>query len=194
PYARHEFSASGFAMGVHLSQTCHRPQLEVTSTCTDPIAFTVRNNGGSMLSGQTYMITTGGDIVDMDTLNLSAGTETVITLTGLDPYAGYTFLTVGFAGDVTMTQNCDRPQLTANTICAELVSFTVQNNGGDMLSAQVYTVTDEDGAVVATGNLELANGESLVIELPTANPYGEYTLNTDGFAGTLSTEHNCDDP
>ena len=195
PYAGYTFTSNGFASDVTMTQNCARPDLTVTSQCASPIAFTVTNNGGDMLSGQAYTIVDGSSAtVDSGTLNLAAGASVTITLTGLDPYAGYTFTSNGFASDVTMTQNCARPDLTVTSQCASPIAFTVTNNGGDMLAGQAYTLVDGSSATVDSGTLNLAAGASTTITLTGLDPYAGYTFTSNGFASDVTMTQNCQRP
>src|SRR5690606_33027847 len=165
------------------TQNCDRPVIVVTSDCAYPIVFTVENTGGDVLTPQGYTsVDGGGTTVDSGTFTLASGASTTFTLTGLDPYAGYTFSSHGGFLTFTQTQNCDRPQLQPDTQCAAVVSFTVTNNGGEMLTQQPYTVYDSNNNPVVTGDLLLDVGDSVVITVPGANPYHTFTLSTSGFA------------
>jgi len=194
PYAGYTFSTTGFAGNHSLTQDCERPALEITSQCDYPIAFTITNTGGDMLLEQAYTIVSNGTPVTSGTLNLAAGTSTTVTLDGLDPYAGYTFSTTGFAGNHSLTQDCARPALNPTTQCADIVTFTVTNDGGKMLTTQPYSVVDPNGIEVVAGSFDLDANASVTIPVPDANPYHTYTLKTDGFAGTLDFAHLCEAP
>src|SRR5690606_12600323 len=125
------------------TQNCDRPVIVVTSDCAYPIVFTVENTGGDVLTPQGYTIVDGGGTtVDSGTLTLASGASTTFTLTGLDPYAGYTFSSDGGFLTFTQTQNCDRPEIVVTSDCASPIVFTVDNTGGDILTPQRYTIVD----------------------------------------------------
>ena len=110
PYISYTLSSTGFAGTVSFEQACEQPALRIVSECADPIAFTVTNDGGSMLLGQDYTIVNGeGAVVETGRLPLlSTGASITYTLHGFDPYAGYTFTTNGFGGNAEMSIECDR--------------------------------------------------------------------------------------
>lgn len=197
PYAVYTFNTSGFAGTASNIRSCGAPALAVTSACTSPIAFTVTNSGSAMLLPQAFTITdgSGADVTPAPgTLQLAAGGTATFTLTGLDPYAGYTFNSAGFAGALNLAQNCARPVLTAASSCADPLTFTVSNSGGDMLAAQPYTVRGAGGAVLASGMLNIVSGGSQTVTLTGISPYGGRTLETTGFAGTFSQAQTCAAP
>lgn len=197
PYAVYTFTSSGFAGTLSNVRSCGSPTLTVTSACTSPIAFTVSNNGADMLMPQNYTITDGGGAaVDSGSFQLAASDTLTVTLTGRDPYAGYTFASTGFAGTLSLAQNCARPVLTATSACTDPLAFTISNSGGDMLAAQPYSITRSSGADVtpAPGTFQLAGGDSETITLTGISPYNGYTIATTGFAGTFSEMQNCAAP
>ena len=195
PYAGYTFSSDGGFLTFTQTQNCNRPVIVVTSDCSYPIVFTVTNTGGNMLTPQDYTIVDGSsNPVDSGSFKLAANGQTQFTLTGLDPYAGYTFSSDGGFLTFTQTQNCTRPQLEPMTACAAVVEFVVTNNGGKMLTEQAYEVLDQDGTPVVSDTLLLDVGANITITVPNANPYQKYTLQTDGFAGTLEFAHLCDAP
>lgn len=61
----------------------------------------------------------------------------------------------------TPTETVEAPALSGEAFCKEdgSILFVVTNNGGDMLSAADYTVSDENGAVIDSGSMQLAAGE-----------------------------------
>ena len=196
PYASYTFNTSGFAGMAANVRSCGSPNLTVTSACASPIAFTLRNTGGAnMLQPQSYTVTnSAGATVRAGSFQLPADGVTTVTLDGLDPYAGYTFSSSGFAGTLNMTQTCARPVLSAVSACADPLTFTVSNNGGAMLEPQPYTVADAGGQTLASGALQIAAGSSQTIALTGISPYGGRTLTTSGFAGTFNQTQTCAAP
>lgn len=196
PYAAYVFNTTGFAGDATGDLDCADPAFVITSTCTWPMVFNVVNNGGDMLTPQAYTITsTAGTVVASGNLNLTAAASTDIQLpTNIDPYAGYTFETIGFAGDATYTQNCDRPVLVITSVCISPFSATVTNNGGDMITPENYTLTSENGQRVAQGTLDLNNGQSLALSVSTQSPYLEYIFDTNGFSDIVNNMSDCGQP
>lgn len=209
PYATYTFTSNGFADDVTVNHNCGQPELSVTGACRTnsttfeaEVVFTITNTGSAMLEPQSYSIT-GGTTPVNGTIQLAAGgsTEAIVNVND-DPYATYTFTSNGFADNVTVNHACSAPTMSAVGICrtnavsgeAE-VGYTVTNNGAAMLEPQAYTVVNSASSTVASGNLFLANGESVEILIPAAaDPYDDYTFITNGFAGTISQPHNCARP
>lgn len=196
PYEAYTFSSTGFAGDYTFAPApCAQPQLNVSSDCAYPIVFTVVNNGGDMLTPQAYTVSnTGGDVVASGDFSLASGANFVVTLTGLDPYAGYTFETSGFAGDTSLTQNCLRPLFAVTYSCEAEMRFTIVNNGGDMLLPQVFEIHDASGSMVSDSSVQLAALETIIMTVPDANPYLAFRILTDGFAGDGDLTRNCEDP
>ena len=198
PYAIYTFNTTGFAGMATNVRSCGSPNLTVISACTSPIAFTVSNTGGaSMLLPQAFTITdgSGADVTPAPgTFQLDADASATFTLTGLDPYAGYTFDSTGFAGTLNLTQNCARPVLDAVSACADPLAFTISNTGGDMLEPQPYTVRNASSQALLSGTFQLANGGSETITLTGISPYGGRRLETAGFAGTFNMTQTCAAP
>jgi Tol biopolymer transport system component/PKD repeat protein len=197
PYAGYTLTTHGFTGNYTRTQDCNRPIINVTSACAEPIVFTITNTGGDMLSAQSFRITNaaGDDVTPAtNTFQLGNGESTTIRLIGRDPYAGYTLTTNGFAGDDTQTQNCAQPNFVVTSVCADPVAFVIVNTGADMLDGQRYSITNAQGNLVRLGLLNLGSGESVTISLTGLNPYDEYTLQSDGFAGTIQQTQNCSRP
>ncbi len=198
PYAGYTLSTSGFAGATSHTQDCTRPQLVVTSGCSDPLMFTITNNGAPMLSPQGFTIvnTAGQDVTPAPgTFQLAGGGASItITLTGLDPYAGYTLSSSDYAGTLNMTQNCARPALRISGDCTNPVAFTIVNLGGDMLAEQPFTVLNSGGSNVtpAPGTFQLSAGASVLIPLVGQRPEADYVFSSSGYSGTLSLTQACD--
>ena len=201
PYAAYTLSTSGYAGGsssrVH---NCADPAITVSATCAYPVVFTISNGGsaGNMLSSQNYTIENSlGNVVASGSFNLNANGSQTVTLTGLDPYDTYTFITNGHAATINQDHNCARPVLVITSTCANPAQFTIQNTGGAMLTSQPITVVDASSNTVtaSASSFTLAAGASLNVTLPGVDPYAEYTLTTSGFAGgSTSHTHNCANP
>ena len=72
-----------------------------------------------MLLDQDYTIVDGSsNPVDSGSFKLAANGQTQFTLTGLDPYAGYTFSSDGGFLTFTQTQNCNRPVIVVTSDCS----------------------------------------------------------------------------
>ena len=123
-------------------------------TATGPI-FTITNNGpDDMIAPDTFSIVDGlgnrRHTLAPGNFQLNAGDSTTISLSGLNPYTAYTLTTVG--GTITATTDCADPIINVTTVCADTPNFTITNNGGDMLLAQSFTVTDASGNDVTPGS------------------------------------------
>lgn len=208
PYAVYSLTINDFntnSIAVTDSTNCTAPVLTVSNNdCASyPLTFTVNNTGGAMLVGQAFDITNGGGTsVLSGTLNIGAGGNQVITMTGINPYDTYTISTTGFAGTFTAgdaTNGCTAPQLEAVSTCDYPATFTIRNiGGGDMMLPQAFTITHRDGTNVtgtitpAVTEFDLNVGEQLVLTLSaTGDPYGLYTLTSTGFAGDVTNTQNC---
>ncbi|MCL4255358.1 MAG: hypothetical protein KJ043_16480, partial [Anaerolineae bacterium] len=208
PYAAYSLTINDFntnSIAVTDSTNCTAPVLTVSNNdCASyPLTFTVNNTGGAMLVGQAFDITNGGGTsVLSGTLNIGAGGNQVITMTGINPYDTYTISTTGFAGTFTAgdaTNGCTAPQLEAVSTCDYPATFTIRNiGGGDMMLPQAFTITHKDGTDVtgtitpAVTSFDLNVGEQLVLTLSaTGDPYGLYTLTSTGFAGSVTNTQNC---
>jgi TolB protein len=198
PYDTYTFNSDDFAGTLNFSHDCARPTLALDGLCVSPVEFTIINNGGDMLTPQTVsVVDANGDPVtpSMSSFQLDAGEEITISLPNVDPYQEYTLTTSGFAaGETQHTQNCADPGLAIDSLCAIPVTFTVTNNGREMLQPQAYTIVNSAGETVLSGEFTLGAGESEVIELTDLDPYDTYTFNSDDYAGTLNLVHDCERP
>ncbi|MFQ3568583.1 MAG: PKD domain-containing protein [Aggregatilineales bacterium] len=196
PYETYTFISDGPVGTFTIAETCAvQPALSVSSQCASPVTFTVRNDGGDMVAAQAYTIASDEGIVVEGTFQLAAGEEVAIALPAEEnPYAPYQFVTFGFAGDLIEEQQCAAPVLSISSQCASPVTFTVRNDGGDMVAAQAYTIAG-DGGTVRAATFQLAAGEEVAIALPAEeNPYASYQFVTSGFAGDLVEEQQCAAP
>ena len=96
-----------------------------------------------------------------------------------------------------MTSSCAIPAIAVASICADVPTFIIANNGvGDMLLPQLFTIIDVAGNdVTPTSNtFLLASGTTTVVTLPGLSPYIVYTFNTSGYAGITSESSDCAEP
>ncbi len=211
PYGAYSLTINDFntnSIPVMDATNCAAPVLTVSNNdCASyPLTFTVNNTGGAMLVGQAFSITDSSSATVLTgTLNIGAGGNQVITMTGINPYDTYTITTTGFAGTFTAgdaTNGCTAPQLEAESTCDHPATFTIRNiGGGDMMLPQAFTITHKDGTDVtgtitpAVTEFDLNVGEELVLTLSaTGDPYGLYTLTSTGFAGSVTNTQNCELP
>ncbi|HRF95153.1 MAG TPA: hypothetical protein PLZ51_08160, partial [Aggregatilineales bacterium] len=133
----------------------------------------------------------------------TAGNSTVtLTLTGLDPYGTYQVASNGspngFITYTSISTSCTRPNLVITHDCANPVTFTVTNNGGDMLMPSTVNYVTGGGSISPTTVL-LANGASEVITVSpaTLNPYTAYEININDFntnSVAVVATRDCLDP
>ncbi len=154
--------------------------LSITGVCTSvggTATFVLTNNGANMAVPYPYTITdAGGAVVQTGTISLLAGQSITLTVTGSS--TSYTFAT---PGDASLTTVVDMtacvppppppPALTANGICVstDVAEFTITNNGGDMSAPYAFTITDQNGVVIQSGNVRLRSGESMTITVTGPN-------------------------
>ncbi|HML20569.1 MAG TPA: PKD domain-containing protein [Aggregatilinea sp.] len=213
PYAQYDFSATGgFLPDASFTHTpCPMPNLSiVTNTCGATVSFTVSNaaGAGNMLTGQAFTVTRDGtnitsSMTPTSPFTLAAGTSRTFNVPSTsNPYAAYVFNSSGFAGTISETHDCPNPSLSIVTnACGATVSFTVTNaaGAGSMLISQAFTVTRNGTNITATmtptSPFTLAAGASQTFTVPAASsPYATYLFNTNGFAGTVTSTHDCTDP
>lgn len=148
--------------------------LTISGVCTSvggTATFELKNNGADMSVPYPYTITdASGAVVQTGTISLLAGQSITLTVTGSS--TSYTFAT---PSDASLTTVVDMttcvppppppPALTANGICVSTntAEFTITNNGGDMPAPYTFTITDQNGVVIQTGNVQLRAGESMTI-------------------------------
>ncbi len=166
------------------------PVLVGSLTCAEGlVALTIQNNGGDMLSAQPFTVTSDGlkttilsgsiqlkagtsyqtqsrsfDITTLGTLTLSvsggATPQTLSTTVCIKPTATNTNTPV--PPTATNTNTPVPPVLVGSMTCANgAVALTIQNNGGDMLGAQPFTVTsDSVSTTILSGSVQLKAGAS----------------------------------
>ncbi|MFQ3673033.1 MAG: hypothetical protein SNJ83_05495, partial [Aggregatilineales bacterium] len=112
--------------------------------------------------------------------------------------ASATFSSTGFAGNLSATSDTCyyNPQVSVTSACVNnRPVFTLSNARGatgPMFSPQSYTVTDENGATVASGSFQLDDSSPVSIAVPvSASPYLRYTFNSSGAVGTFSPSEQC---
>lgn len=195
PYAEYTFVTDGFAATINQPHDCVDPDLSVTGVCSDPRRFTISNTGGDMLTGQTYQILQGTTVVRTSTFTVAGGASVDVTVpNGLNPYGEYTFVTDGFAATFSQPHTCGQPEFEPGSACAAPRYFTITNNGSPMLSPQDFEIL-RDAQVVYSGTLLLDTGESFTFTQPVGDdPYGTYTLVSDGYADSLTIDYTCEYP
>jgi PKD repeat protein len=164
PYDTYTFSSSGAVGTFNVSQQCAtQPTLTVTSACVNEgIEFTVRNTSAHpMVATQTYTVSDGSSTVASANLPLlAAGGEVTFRYTPTLPRS-YSFSSTGFNGTLSAASDTCyyNPQISVTSACVNnLPAFTITNARGatgPMFSPQSYTVTDENGAVVASGSFQI---------------------------------------
>jgi Tol biopolymer transport system component/PKD repeat protein len=200
PYLTYTFTSNGTSANLTTGSNCGaRPALSVVSVCGDPVTFTITNNGGAMLLTQSYTVTAAGgtDVTPAPgTLQLGAGQSTTISMSTLNPYPSYRLTTGGFAGSLDDTQDCANPDLVLTAACGSPVAFTIQNNGGAMVSPQAYMIMQAGSTNVTPvpGTFQLAAGAQTTISLPGLDLYAGYNFTSSSFAGTLSGNIVCTRP
>lgn len=200
PYAQYTFVSNGSAGNFNVLHDCGpRPVIQVVSICQSMSAFTIANTGRDMLIPQNYEVRDASNNVVISgsfQLNNGAPAITVTLPNGVDPYAVYTFVSNGPAGNLNVTHDCTNPAVQVTLVCQSMDAFTIANTGGNMLIPQDYEVRDAGGNAVVTGSFQLNNsGAPLTVTLPNGvNPYAAYTFVSNGPAGNLNVTHDCGDP
>lgn len=195
PYAQYTFITSGFASTINQPHDCANPVLSVSGVCSEPRRFTISNTGGDMLTNQSYQILQGTTVVRTATFTVAGGASVDVTApNGLNPYGEYTFVTNGFAATLNVAHDCGQPDFEPGSACTAPRYFTITNNGSPMLSPQAFDIL-RDGQVVYSGSLLLNTGESFTFTQPAGDdPYGTYTLVSNGFADSLTIDYTCEYP
>ncbi len=205
PYDAYRVEISGgFVTAFSADPTpCARPAFEVVQTCAYPLVFTVTNVGGQMYTIANYTITnlTDGAPVGNSTGTISGlapnATQTITLTESDDPYDQYRVeISGGFVTDLTADPTpCPRPAFGVSAQCAYPLVFTVVNNGGPMLAHEYYDVTTNSQPWMSGFIPLLGTGQTHSVDLgANSNPYNQYTLATNGFAGGYSGSQNCADP
>jgi hypothetical protein len=148
------------------------PNLTASGSCTlsGQATFTVTNTGGDMTSAANYTITGPAGTVKSGTIQLKAGQSTTVSVQGVLGLLTFS----ANVGGVTISANTTcvestktpaPPSVTAQGTCTDQgASFTITNaSGGDMTTADTYTVTDAKGNVLKSGTFQLKQGESLTV-------------------------------
>lgn len=180
-----------------------RPTLSVNTVCAATLQLIISNDN-AVVTPQSY------EVVDTVTMGVvasgnypisAAGGSINVALTGQDPYRAYLVRTVatpnnGYVTPLSFTTTpCVRPNLVITHDCASPVTFTVTNNGGDMI--QPSTLTYVGSGTIAPTSVQLVGGGSTVITASGMNPYDVFTLSINDFNtnGVLVTAtRNCVDP
>jgi Tol biopolymer transport system component/PKD repeat protein len=197
PYDTYTFNSSGAVGSFTMPRQCApQPTLTVTPACrNEGIEFTVTNTGGAMVEPQSYSVSGGAS--DSGTFQLAAGATQTFRYEPTLP-ASATFSSTGFAGNLNATSNTCyyNPQVSVTSACENnRPVFTLSNARGatgPMFSPQSYTVTDENGATVASGSFQLDDSSPVSVPVPgSASPYLRYTFNSSGAVGTFSPSEQC---
>ncbi|MBK6794147.1 MAG: PD40 domain-containing protein [Anaerolineales bacterium] len=167
--------------------------LAITGICTavaGEATFEIKNNGTDMAIPYPYTITDAtGAVVQAGTVSLLAGQSIKLTVKGAS--SGYTFAT---PNDAKLTTVVDMtacvlpppppPSISANGVCveADIATFSITNNGGDMPAAYNYVITDQSGKVIQNGTFQLKAGENQ--KLTVTGNYGVLTLTLSDPSGT----------
>jgi predicted RNA-binding protein with TRAM domain len=144
------------------------PSIVATSRCDlyeGMITFDLTNNGitwDDMIS--YYVVTPGGDWIDEGWLFLWPGES--LSLAYSTEYGALT-LHVG-DGLIVRTESCGGPALDITPYCPVDAGFVfeIRNNGADMGAAEPYTVTDQNGYWVDSGEVYLLSNESTMLYYP----------------------------
>ncbi|MBL8100087.1 MAG: PD40 domain-containing protein, partial [Anaerolineales bacterium] len=151
------------------------PSLSVAGSCTgsNPATaqFVVTNSGGDMPASYTYEITDdSGSVVQNGSFQLKAGDSITLTVSGTS--STYNFSSpndnaLSASADLTKCNSPIRqPDLSVSGACTSnsgVATFIVKNNGGDMLTAYDYEITDASGASAQKGTFQLKAGDSITI-------------------------------
>lgn len=140
PYAGYRIQSSGLAGTIDMTQSCQRPALAVSATCTPMAAFTVTNRGGDMLSRHAYRLTdaSGANRTPANnTFQLRAGRSAVIPVPdGVDLAGGVTFQTDDLGITASSMLQCQpsasAPPVTDSSAAGAKIT-TAPTPGGDRL-------------------------------------------------------------
>ena len=201
PYDSYTLTTAGFGGTTVRTHDCDNPTIVVTSVCADNPVFVITNNGpGDMLTAQTFtVVDSSGNTVatPINTFTLNSGSSLDVTISVPNPYDSYTLTTAGFGGTTVRTHNCNDPQLSVSSICANSPTFIITNTSqGNMTTPQTFSVVSSNGTDVTPPNnsFSLGAGASMTVELTGMNPYDDYTLSTTGLGGSATSTSNCDIP
>ncbi|NWF65446.1 MAG: PD40 domain-containing protein, partial [Chloroflexi bacterium] len=165
------------------------PALDAQGACagigTNTAVFVVSNKGGDMDKPYQYVVKdANGNVVDSGTINLQAGQNTTITVSGNS--SSYTLSSPDDAGlteEVDMTACVTPPPPPANLsvsgACTSNIgeaTFVITNNGAAMTAPYPYIITDANGAVAGSGMINLGAQQSVTIKV-TGNSTS-YTFST----------------
>jgi len=136
--------------------------LELQAECTlnQTATFTVRNTGGAMANpDQVTIRNEAGTAIFIGSVQLGAG-ET-FTRTFSNQLGVLTMRLTDLATQVSTTCYL-QPALTLDAACtvAQTATFTIQNTGGAMRTADTVVIRMDGGATLYTGSLQLGAGET----------------------------------
>ncbi|MDX2076489.1 MAG: PKD domain-containing protein [bacterium] len=186
PYAGYTVQTTGATQGFatlnSVFAACTQPTFNVTRTCANPTEITIN-------STLPLAVDQGFEVVGNPSINgtmVAGASSLTLTLTGLDPYGTYQVTTNtapnGFLTYLSNSTACTRPDLVITHDCANPVTFTVTNNGGNMLMPSTVNYVTGGGSISPT-TIQLASGASEVITVSpsTLNPYTAYEININDF-------------
>lgn len=192
--------------GLSASTTCnYPPDIQVTASCNNgPPIFTVSNTrytNGPMIAPQTFEIRdSSGSLIVSGDFELTAGVQSVdfAVPPGSNPYDTYTFTSSGAVGTFSVDHTCGTGMaLEINRTCGENTAFTLTNTSSfNMVLAQSFTITDSNGRDVTPSidSFRLDSGASYTVPMTGIDPYGTYTLRTNGFVGDYTISGDCAKP
>jgi Tol biopolymer transport system component/PKD repeat protein len=188
---------------ISTTSDCNEPPvLSVISTCQidGTAVFTVTNSSTESAASQPYEIRDASNaLIDSGTLNVGTNSSTEITVSNI--YGALTFSSVGVEGKTTQistTSDCNEPpMLTGSAECAldGRATFTINNLSKDTAANQPYEVTDENGAIIDSGTLNIAAGEVATVTIN--DVYSALTLTSTGSQGAttvLNITTDCTQP
>lgn len=192
--------------GLSASTFCnYTPDIQVAASCSSgtPV-FTVINNrytNGPMIAPQTFEIRdSAGNVVVSGSFELTVGVPSVDVSVpqGSNPFDTYSFVSSGAVGTFNVDHTCGTgAALEINRTCGETTAFTLTNiSPYNMVWPQSFTITDSKGHDVTpvVDTFRLDSGASYIAPLTGADPYGVYTLRTNGFVGDYTVTRGCDKP
>lgn len=178
------------------------PALSAQGSCSggNTAAFVVTNNGGNMTAPYSYTVAdSSGNVVDSGNINLPQGQSVTITVSGAS--ASYTLSSPNDASlttvvDMTACAAAETPtptpaNLSVTGSCAAnvgQVEFVVVNNGAAMSAPYSYVILDANGALAASGTINLGPNQSQTITVSgSSTSYTFATPNDSALTTTVDT-------
>ncbi|MBZ0289313.1 MAG: hypothetical protein K8I30_16960, partial [Anaerolineae bacterium] len=168
PYRGYTFQTSGFSAITEQMDSCGRPNLDVSYTCSTPPSFTISNTGTEMKFGQNVTVTgENGNVVINEYFELDGGASQTFVLNNVAPYESFTLVSGGFAGTLNMSGDCGESALRVEAICEEPAKFVLYNDGPLALADQEYKLTNNtSGTILTSSTFSLNSGDSMSIAVP----------------------------